>query len=568
MNIEPLNCIDFYKADHRNQYPKGTTKVFSNWTPRYSRLDGVTKVVVFGLQYYIKEYLVKQWNEQFFSQPLDQVLERYKRRMKNSLIDIKDFDHIVALHKLGYLPIEIRSLLEGSSCPIRCPMFTITNTHPDFFWLTNYLETQLSSAIWQACTSATLAKEYKKIFTKFMEKTGGPLEFVDFMGHDFSYRGMSSQESAAISGAAHLLSFKGTDTVPAIDFLEQYYGANSDEELIGCSVPATEHSVMCVGTADKTEFDTFERLITEVYPHGIVSIVSDTYNYYRVWTEFLPLLKDKILARSNNSPYPINKVVIRPDSGDPVKIICGEDYDIYDTLDGAKCCVEDMLRDKASEDCEGSYCCGDESYSKIVKIKDGNFYKITVKMEYNRHDKTYYYVEDTNVLDPEEYNPTPEFKGSFQLAWEIFGGEINEKGFKVLHPAIGLIYGDSITLERAKSICTNLVKKGFVPAMVFGIGSYTYQYNTRDTFGFAIKSTYSEINSNSVEIFKDPVTDNGTKKSAKGLTSVYRDENGEFYLKDQCTEDEYNSSKNNLIPVFKDGKLLLDQKLSYIRAII
>lgn len=557
-----LNNIDIYKADHRNQYPKGTTQVMSNWTPRSSRLKGIDKVVLFGLQYYIKRYLIEEWNNTFFSQDKATVVAAYARRMKNCGINIT-FEHIEELHDLGHLPIQIDALPEGASVPIGCPMFTIRNTHSSFFWLTNYLETSLSNTIWQACTSATIAKEYRKIFTKAIKDSGGLEAFVDFMGHDFSYRGMSSQESAAISGAAHLLSFKGTDTIPAIDFLETYYNANSDRELIGCSVPATEHSVMCMGSKE-SEYDTFKRLITETYPSGIVSIVSDTWDYWKVWTDIIPKLKDDIVMRTNLSSNPMTKVVIRPDSGDPVKIICGEDYETYDTLDEAKEYVKDDLHDVASEDCEGSHNFGDESYFSIVKVKEDNkFYKITVNFEYNRHDKTYYFIEEYSISSVEEYVPTPEFLGSFDLAWNLFGGGINEKGFRELAPCIGLIYGDSITLERADQICKQLIKKGYVPSMVFGIGSYTYQYNTRDTFGFAIKSTFGEINGVSREIFKEPKTDNGVKKSAKGITGVFKNEAGEYYLKDQIDFQEYNTCE--LKPVFYNGNLIYGNTLEGIR---
>lgn len=562
MHTSILNYIDFYKADHRSQYPKGTTKVFSNFTPRSSRIEGIDKVVFFGLQYYIREYLVNRWTNSFFYQSKEQVLSAYSRRMKNAFIDIT-VEHIEALHDLGYLPIEISALPEGKSVPLRVPMFTITNTDPDFYWLTNYLETQISACLWQACTSATIAKEYKKIFLDAMKRSGGPEDFVTFMGHDFSFRGMSSIESAEISGAAHLLSFQGTDTVAAIDFLEKYYNADSDKELIGCSVPATEHSVQCMGSKEN-EFNTYKRLITEVYPHGIVSIVSDTWDYWNVWTNILPELKDEILKRAENSPYPVNKVVIRPDSGDPVKIICGEEYDTFSDLETAKkCIISDMfqyaMNDHTSK--PGLY-----DYKIAIKTEDDQkFYSIIVAFNLNRKEDGTSYVSEWVITQLDEYEPTPEQKGSFQLAWEVFGGKVNDEGFKELHPAIGLIYGDSITLERARAITDKLIRKGFVPSMVFGIGSFTYQYNTRDTFGFAMKSTYGEINDEPVEIFKDPVTDNGTKKSAKGLTSVLLDENNEYYLKDQCTKNQYYSDENQLKLVFKDGKSLIEESLSDIR---
>jgi len=311
---------------------------------------------------------------------------------------------------------------------------------------------------------------------------GEDKSFIPWQGHDFSFRGMSGIEDAVISGAGHLLSFTGTDTIPAIDFLEQYYNADCERELIGGSVPATEHSVMCMGTQDD-EVGTFQRLISEVYPSGIVSIVSDTWDFWQVITEFLPKLKDKILARNG-------KVVIRPDSGDPVKIIIGD------------------------EDAPAG---------------------------------------------------SPEFKGAIECMWEIFGGTITSKGYKLLDGHIGLIYGDSITTERQTAILEGLKKKGFASYnVVLGIGSYTYEYVTRDTFGFAMKATYGEVNGVGRDIFKDPKTDDGTKKSAKGLMQVFRDPaTGRLALKDQCNWEE--EGRGELKTVFKDGRLMVDWTLEEIR---
>lgn len=434
--MNPLTAIDFYKADHRNQYPDGTSLVFSNFTPRYSRIEGINEVVFFGLEYYLKKYLTEFWNEGFFNRPKDEVVNEYRRRMTNAGINIS-YEHIEQLHDYGKLPLEIWALDEGTAAPINVPMLVMWNTEPEFFWLTNYLETSISQILWGPCTSATIAKEYRKRLDLAAQLTGGAPEFVGWQGHDFSMRGMFGHEASMLSGAGHLLSFNGTDTVAAIDFLEKYYGANSDNELIGGSVPATEHSVMCMGSKEN-ELETYRRLINEVYPSGIVSIVSDTWDYWKVWTEILPALKDDIMRRDGT-------VTIRPDSGDPVKIICG---------------------DKKAE------------------------------------------------------RGTPAREGTFRLAWDLFGGTINDKGFRQLDPHINVIYGDSITLDRISSILQNLTYDGFVPSMVFGIGSYTYQYNTRDTFGFAIKATYGEINGEPKDIFKDPITDGGYKKSHRGLLAV------------------------------------------------
>lgn len=483
MKNNPANQIDFYKADHRSQYPNGTEVVFSNLTARKSRIEGVNEIVFFGLQYFVKEYLISRWNEDFFNQPKEKVVNEYKRRIETSLgKGAITFEHIEQLHDLQYLPLEIKALPEGSLVPMRCACLVLFNTKPEFFWLTNYFETILSCVVWGAITSATTAYQYKKLLTNFADQTVGNRDFVQWQGHDFSFRGMFGYEAACISGAAHLLSFTGTDTIPAIDFHEQYYGANSDIELIGASVPATEHSVMCMGTKEN-EISTFERLICEIYPNGIVSVVSDTWDFWKVITEYLPQLKEKILARNG-------KMVIRPDSGDPVKIICGD--------------------------------------------------------------------KDAPI-------GTPEYMGAIECMWNVFGGTITEKGYKLLDGHIGLIYGDSITLERAFEICNQLMEKGFCSFnVVLGIGSFTYQYVTRDTFGFAVKATYGEVNGESRAIFKTPKTDDGTKNSAKGLIAVYQSEIGNsFEMHDGMKWENVNNCE--LKTVFKDGKIENEQTLSQIR---
>lgn len=483
MRISPILLKDGYKVGHKFQYPVGTTLVYSNFTPRKSR-SGSDDVVFFGLQYFIKEYLIRQFDEHFFQRPKEEVLMEYARRMDNYLgKDSITYTHIAELHDLGYLPLEIKALPEGALVPMKVPVLTIKNTLPSFFWLTNMLETLMSAILWKPCTSATTAMEYVRNFTRYAKETvGEDLSFIPWQGHDFSFRGMSGIEDAVMSGAGHLLSFTGTDTIPAIDFLEQYYHADCTKELVGGSVPATEHSVMCMGTEDG-EIKTFERLITEVYPGGIVSIVSDTWDFWQVITEFLPELKSQILAREG-------KVVIRPDSGDPVKIIVG---------------------------------------------------------------------------DPLAEPGSPEYKGAIECMWETFGGTITEKGFKLLDGHIGLIYGDSITIERQLAILEGLKQKGFASYnVVLGIGSYTYEYVTRDTFGFAMKATYGEVNGVGRDIFKSPKTDDGTKKSAKGLMQIYRDPStGKLVLKDQCTWEE--EGKGELKTVFRDGKLLVDWTLADIR---
>lgn len=481
---------DFYKIAHREMYPKNTQTIYSTWTPRTSRIEGVNEVVVFGLQAFIKNYLIDYFNENFFSVDKTKIVLDYKRVLKFTLgVPDADTSHIEVLHDLGYLPLLIKSLDEGTVSPLRVPVMTIQNTDSRFFWLTNYIETLASCELWQASTSATIAREYRKLLEAAALETVGDTGFVQFQGHDFSMRGMGGLHAATNSGMGHLVSFVGTDTIPAIQAAEALYGANIETELVGTSIPASEHSIQC-SYGDDMKY--IERLITEVHPNGFVSIVSDGYDFWDVIGRVLPTLKDKIMARSGGSVG--DRVVIRPDSGDPVKIVCGD------------------------------------SSAPVGSL---------------------------------------EHKGAIEALWDIFGGTISTKGYKVLDSHIGLIYGDAITLERAKLIVDGLKAKGFASInAVFGIGSYTYQYNTRDTFGFALKSTMAVINGDEKQIFKDPKTDDGTKKSQKGAVAVYKNNVG-LYYKDQYTlklAELADTNGNLLIPIFEDGKLLKEHTFSEIRA--
>lgn len=550
--MNPLLLVDYYKTEHYKMYPQGMTKLYSNLTPRKSRMSGVDEVVTFGIQHFVLEYLIEKFNKDFFNikernsyglagldpKPLrDEIIREYSRHIK-----LDDYSHIEKLWDLGYLPIEIKCLEEGTLCPIGVPMLTITNTHPSFAWLVNYLETLMSCMLWQPITSATIAHEYKRLLSKYAIETTGSADFVQWQGHDFSMRGMSSSESAILSGMGHLTSFTGTDTIPAIYQLERSYKGSG---LIGASVPATEHSVMCMGTKED-EIGTFKELIDK-YPKGILSVVSDTWDLWKVLTEYLPVLKEDILKRDG-------KLVIRPDSGDPVDIICGLG-DIYTDLYDAY-------------DAEG-----------VFKDIDNKLYKVDI--EYGPYDSIEYRI-GKEVSEIER-------KGVVELLWETFGGTINELGYKVLDSHIGAIYGDSITLDRAKDICERLKAKGFVSTnIVLGIGSYTYQYNTRDTFGFAVKATYGELMQHSSkcnlndctcdsgayceqtiesrEIFKDPITDDGTKRSKKGLLGVFNDINlllDKPFVKDQCTWEQEQTGL--LTTVFKDSKLIRETTLEEIR---
>ena len=471
--MNPLFLTDGYKTGHHQQYPKGTTKVYSNFTPRSNKYapTGCDKVVVFGPQMVMKQ-IHEAFEKEFFSRPKSEVINEIREELSMYLNTPYDTTHFEKLHDLGYLPIAVKSLKEGTLAPIKVPVLTIYNTHPDFYWVTNYLETILSNLLWKPMTSATIAHSYRKVLTKWQQKTDKERSwFIDWQGHDFSMRGMDSVDAVISSGLGHATSFSGSDSLPVIYGARKYYDAKG---FVVGSVPATEHSVMCAGSKER-EIDTFRRLL-ETYPTGILSVVSDTWDLWKVCTEHVVTLKEEIMSRDG-------KLVIRPDSGDPVDILCG---------------------------------------SIVTPIWDGEKY-------------------------------LPEYKGVIELLWDIFGGTINEQGYKVLDPHIGAIYGDSITIPVAEEICKRLEAKGFASTnVVLGIGSFTYQYNTRDTFGFAMKATYVEIDGEGQNIFKNPITDDGTKKSATGLLCVKTDMDGNYTLIDNVTPVAEQTGA--LQTIYKDGK--------------
>lgn len=273
--LNPLLAIDFYKVDHRRQYPKGTTKVYSNLTPRSARLykGKSDKVVVFGIQMFIKDFLLS-WNDNFFSRPKSLVCNQYKVFMQLTL-GISDFDvsHIEALHDLGYLPIEIKALPEGTRCPIKVPILTITNTVDEFYWIVNYVETVMSAELWKPITNATIAADYRQAFETYAATTGVDTFGIQFQGHDFSARGLSNREDQYRTQISHLTSFTGTDTVLAIQGAIDFYNADISKELVGTSVPATEHSV------SSSRIFNYERQIDELLAQNPNLTQTEIYQY-------------------------------------------------------------------------------------------------------------------------------------------------------------------------------------------------------------------------------------------------------------------------------------------------
>lgn len=582
-------ATDGYKLGHGQMYRKGTTTVGSNLTPRTDKIhrrnctafyDG--KLVWVGGQAAVQE-LHENWERTFFTQPKAQVMEEYAEFLLGYIgRELPTVKQMEELYDLGYLPLEFRSLPEGSLVPMGIPVMTITNTLDPFYWLVNYHETPLSTSTWKTATNATIAREYRLICEHYTKLTGCYDAFtVSVMCHDFSMRGMSGIEDAARSGIGHLTQFIGTDTLPAITFAKRYYDATG---MIGISVPATEHavtsnnilSILAEMEAGKYEYVSEEqediaikmhkageepRLIAEVMfvyilatviiPNGIVSNVSDTYDFWGMLTRGYPYLKDVIMKREGFGPQP-GKLVVRPDSGDPVDVICG-----MNPVKGE----DGKAIDFESEDDAYRYLEHDDNayHSKgfdCVKIA-GVFYDLEVTFD----SEGYWYGcgIDMDVVYPYEV-----VAGAIRTLYKTFGGTITETGHKLLDSHIGLIYGDSITSKRAEEILRRLAENGYAAAnVVFGVGSFTYQCNTRDTFGFAVKATNSIINEEEVAIYKDPKTDS-KKKSAKGRLHVDR-VNDEFVLNDNVTTDIESREDNQLKVFYRDGVFLSRVTLDEIR---
>ncbi len=311
----PLLATDVYKMGHMEQYAPGVTKVYSYLLARTDKEYRYT--VFFGLQHYLATYLARrltpEMGEEFIANK--RAILGLAEATQGSFVEAEE--KVRALCRLGYIPLEIKAVPEGTVMPVRNVLATITNTLPEFYWCVGFFESLLLK-VWDAITTASCSFTYRLIVEKYFNETvEDSLNFFkDFMVHDFGYRGCASEESATITGAAHMLSFAGSDTVPAREYAIRMYKADQTS-LLMASVPASEHSVMC-SFSRGDELAAFRNML-QLYPTGIVSIVSDTYNIYTVLTDFAQELKEEILARPEGS-----KAVFRPDSGNPEYIICGD----------------------------------------------------------------------------------------------------------------------------------------------------------------------------------------------------------------------------------------------------
>lgn len=555
--INPLYETDSYKIGHKAMLAPGTTRLYGTWIPRSLKYmhPSITEVMSAGQQLVVR-YLHSTFAENFFMQPKRQNSENWihaseeqkenaKNELKNkALIFVKDMSahlgteydgkHFEDLWDLGYLPIRIKSLPEGIFTPPNVPHMTFINTVDGYAWLTLFLETYISKLAWQLPTAATVAHKFRQNANEWVAKTDpANMWLTDFMCHDFHSRGGNPFTSIAV-GLGHAISNKGSDTLNVIPASRYYYDEAEDSMPI-FSVVASEHSVSTTKIFTVGEQQMIADWI-KLFPNGILSIVSDTFDLWKLITEYLPANKDAIMARNG-------KLVIRPDSGDPVDIICGKGTNNSNTVYG---------------------------HNTWDKYKNQ-------------------YSDQTDWNEQKEYC---EYKGVIELLWDIFGGTINEQGYKVLDPHIGAIYGDSITLERQIAIYQRLEAKGFAATnVVFGIGSYTYVYQTRDGCGWAAKGSWFEVeenkremflmnantvidtrgsSKNSYNIYKDPVTDDGQKRSLKGLLCVDYNMAGEIEVHQECPftsnhPAEASEDKGLLQTIYKDGKFYNQTTLTEIR---
>ena len=545
---------DGYKIGHKRMLAPGTDYLYGTWIPRSTKHapKGITKIVSYGQQLTMR-WLHDEFKENFFALDKEDAMQ-FASDMSLYLGLEFDGDHFGDLHDLGYLPIRVKALTEGIQTGTNIPHMTFINTKGGFAWLTLYLETIISSLAWKPSTSATIALQYRKRVTEWVLKTDPAQAFlIPFMCHDFSARGLSPWDMLS-SGLGHATSFRGSDSIICIPGARYFYDEPKNEVAIN-SVNASEHSVSTTKIFTVGESQMLTDWI-DLFPIGILSVVSDTFDLWTLITKYLPENKEAIMNRDG-------KLVIRPDSGDPVDIICG--IPVVDSgykgedLETWKEWVADTLDDIFRENLNAE----EPHHSEEATFSfNGQLFNVEYTPDLNRHDKTYYYVDNYGSTVSKctftEIEATPERKGVIQLLWEIFGGTVNEQGYKVLDSHIGAIYGDSITLERQQQMYERLAANGFASTnIVLGVGSYTYQMNTRDTLGFAAKGAWFSVThpDGSVtehDIFKDPITDDGTKKSLKGRVMVFINNNGEYKVKTECTQEE--EIQGELHTIYEDGE--------------
>uniref|UniRef100_A0A915PPA3 Nicotinamide phosphoribosyltransferase n=1 Tax=Setaria digitata TaxID=48799 RepID=A0A915PPA3_9BILA len=452
-----LYVADSYKVTHHNQYPEGTTHVYSYFESRGGKFP---EVCFFGLQYIIKRWLV---GPVVTKTMIEQAKQFYKSHFGGlDIFNEEGWNHIAEVHK-GHLPLKIKAVPEGTVVPVKNVLFTVENTDPRVPWLTNWFETLLVQ-VWYPMTVCTNSRAQKLIIARYLHETADSIDGIHFKLHDFGYRGASSVESASIGGAAHLVNFYGTDTIAGLQLCRKYYSA----EMAGFSIPAAEHST--ITTWKKSGESAAYLNMLEQFPDGSVSVVSDSYDVFHavsnIWGDEL---RQYVVDRANKGC-----VVIRPDSGDPSQV--------------------------------------------VVKV--------------------------------------------LNLLAEKFPTVTNSKGYRLLPSYLRVMQGDGICYESIGKILDAVTRnKWSADNIVFGTGGALLQKLDRDTQKCAFKCSHVVINGESRDVWKSPTTDAG-KQSKQGRLTLERREDGSLVTIEKGQGD---ASKDVLVTVFENGRLLVDYSLEEIR---
>lgn len=498
---------DSYKMTHHLLYPEGLTEVYSYLEPRGGEMS---YTVFFGLQYYIKEYFA---GIRITQENIDEAHAQNIKHFGFDCFNKELWDHVLN-DCGGKLPLEIKAVKEGSVVGVKNALLSIRNTTDKSAALTNISETSLLK-LWYPCTVAAYSRHILQMIMKFAKISSlTPTEVLKFLIHDFGYRGVSSEETAKIGGAAHIVAGnKGSDTFAAITMLQDFYNA----DMPAYSVIASEHSIMCAFKRENEEL-AYLNALQKAPENSILSLVSDTYNIYNVCRVIVPKYKDLVLGRSG-------KLVIRPDSGDTIKVLFG--YRVYAHVSNPIIDFPLVL-------------------SEIPKYYDA----------YSIEGITYDRVTN-KILNNDEV------LGVFGILFEEFGYTVNEKGFKVLNPKIGVLQGDGISLNSLELIFERMIEEKIdTTCLVAGSGGKLLQAHDRDEQKWAIKATYVKINGEGISIMKDPITDPG-KKSKQGYLKLQLNEDKSFKTI-QLADEDYDLIKDQLEIVFLNGEILREQNLEEI----
>jgi len=541
---------DSYKMTHHLLYPNGLRRVYSYMEPRGGEMP---YTVFFGLQYYIKRYLA---GRRITKEKIEDARQANIAHFGFDCFDDTMWYHILNKHD-GKLPLRIKAIPEGTPIAVKNIVMDMENLDLDnCAALTNITETLLMK-IWATCTVAAYNRIIKELITKNHAITSDlPAFLIDYMHHDFGYRGTSSEETARLMAAAAMTSFKGTDTMGGLSLIKKYYspdGATWSECMAGFSVIASEHSVVCSYGGRHKEAKSYLDIINKVKNHPkikiakplsgviILSLVSDTYNIYNVSKKILKQLEKEFIGWTNDNGIPI-KIVIRPDSGVPANVLFG-----YNDV------VKGMVADKDALAVAPIDLCKRVADDMSITLEEG-----------------------TELVT----------KGVFEILFDEFGSTTNTKGYRVFHPQIGVLQGDGVKYTVIDEFHEIMKTKEYmidIMMLVVGSGGKNLQAHDRDEQKWAIKATEVGIDNDSVmggietvQIEKNPITDPG-KKSKKGDLKLGKkmlkvgpdyDFTKEWmnFKTFQEGEEGFDTVTNLLVPVFEMGEILVEYDFEEVRA--